>query len=48
MNDQGVPDLLRSAAIAKEFAAEFRPASPPWPVLRVVTTLLAPLGRLRS
>ena len=48
VNNKGVPDLLRSAAIAREFAAEFRPASPPWPVLRVVTTLLAPLGRLRT
>jgi quercetin dioxygenase-like cupin family protein len=48
VNDKGVPDLPRSAVIAKDFAAEFRPATPPWPVLRVVTTVLAPLGRMRA
>jgi hypothetical protein len=34
------------AAIASEYADEFRLASPPWPVQRALFAALAPVGRL--
>ena len=46
-NEKGVPNLLRVALIAREYEAEFRLASPPWVVQRVLFGLLAPVGRLR-
>ena len=46
VNDKGVPNLLRAALIAREYEEEFRLASPPWAVQRILFGLLAPLGRL--
>ncbi len=46
VNDKGVPNLLRVALIAREYDDEFRLASPPWPVQRILFGLLAPVGRL--
>lgn len=34
------------AVVAREYADEFRLASPPWPVQRALFAVLAPLGRL--
>lgn len=45
-NAKGAPNLLRMAVIAREFADEFRLASPPWPVQRALFAALAPAGRL--
>jgi hypothetical protein len=46
VNDKGVPNLLRAALIAREYEDEFRLASPPWAVQRILFELLAPVGRL--
>ncbi len=44
----GVPRLLQLAVILHAYRAEFRAASPPYPVQRVLFALLAPIGRLRG
>jgi hypothetical protein len=41
-----VPGLLRAALIAREYEDEFRLASPPWAVQRLLFGLLAPISRL--
>ena len=46
VNDKGVPSLLRVALIAREYEDEFRLASPPWAVQRLLFGSLAPIGRL--
>jgi mannose-6-phosphate isomerase-like protein (cupin superfamily) len=46
VNDKGVPSLLRAALIAREYEDEFRLASPPWAVQRLLFGSLAPVGRL--
>ena len=46
VNGKGVSNLLRVALIAREYEDEFRLASPPWAVQRVLFGLLAPVGRL--
>ena len=46
VNDKGVPNLLRVALIAREYEDEFRLASPPWAVQRLLFGSLAPVGRL--
>ena len=46
VNDKGVPNLLRAALIAREYEDEFRLASPPWAVQRLLFGSLAPIGRL--
>ena len=46
VNDKGVPNLLRVALIAREYEDEFRLASPPWTVQRLLFGSLAPIGRL--
>lgn len=44
----GMPRPLQLALMVPEFADEIRPVSPPWPVLRVLATILAPLARARG
>ena len=39
-------DLWRAALIAREYEDEFRLASPPWAVQRLLFGSLAPVGRL--
>ncbi len=46
VNDKGVPNLPRVALIAQEYEEEFRLASPPWAVQRLLFGALAPVGRL--
>lgn len=41
----GSPGLLQLAVMAREFGLEAYPTSPPLPVLRAATALLAPVGR---
>jgi quercetin dioxygenase-like cupin family protein len=44
--EKGTPNLLQAAVIAQAYSDEFRLASPPWPVQRIIFAVLAPLGRL--
>lgn len=43
----GMPPLPTVAALASRHSDDFRLASPPWPVQRVLFALMAPLGRMR-
>lgn len=47
VDHRGVPPLPVIAALARRHGDDFRLASPPWPVQRVVFALLSPLARLR-
>ena len=44
-NEKGTPHLLQAAVIARAYSDEFRLASPPWAVQRLLFAVLAPLGR---
>ncbi len=48
LDDKGMPGTLQLAVMVPEFGDEVRPASPPWPVLRVLTTVLGPVARMRG
>ncbi len=48
LDDKGMPRPLQLATIVPEFGDEIRPVRPPWPVLRMFATVLAPLARLRG
>jgi mannose-6-phosphate isomerase-like protein (cupin superfamily) len=48
LDAKGMPKLLRLAVMVPEFGDEIRPVSPPWPVLQIVTTVLAPIARRRG
>ncbi len=48
LDAKGMPRPLQLAVMVPEFADEIRPLSPPWPVLRVVAAILAPLARARG
>jgi quercetin dioxygenase-like cupin family protein len=45
-NEKGVPNLLQVAVIAREYAGEFRLASPPLMVQRALFAIFAPVGKL--
>jgi mannose-6-phosphate isomerase-like protein (cupin superfamily) len=45
-NEKGSPHLLHASVIARDYSDEFRLASPPWTVRRLLFAVLAPLGRL--
>lgn len=44
----GMPSLLQLAVMVPEFGDELRPVSPPWPLLRAVSAILAPIARRRG
>jgi mannose-6-phosphate isomerase-like protein (cupin superfamily) len=44
----GMPRLLPLVALAGHFSNEIRPVSPPWPVLRAITSVLSPVARARG
>lgn len=48
LDEQGMPSLLQLAVMVPAFGAEIRPTSPPWPLLKTITTLIAPLARIRG
>jgi len=48
IGDDGMPSLLQLAVMVPRFGDEIRPASPPWPLLRVLTTALGPVARARG
>lgn len=45
-DEKGTPHLLQAAVIARAYSDEFRLASPPWAVQRLLLAILAPVGRL--
>jgi len=48
LDAKGMPRPLQLAVMVPEFGDEIRPLSPPWPVLRGLTAILAPIGRARG
>lgn len=48
LDEAGMPSLLQIAVMAPEFADEIRPASPPWPVVRLLGLVLGPIARARG
>ena len=48
LDDKGMPRPLQLAVMVPEFGAEIRPVSPPWPLLRALTAVLAPIARARG
>lgn len=48
LDDKGMPRPLQLAVVGREFGDEVRPVSPPWPILRVFTKVVAPIARLRG
>lgn len=48
LDARGMPRPLQLAVMVPEFEEDIRPLSPPWPVLRAVATLLAPIARARG
>ncbi len=45
---KGMPKPLALALLVPEFGEEIRPVSPPWPVLRALAAVLAPVARARG
>jgi mannose-6-phosphate isomerase-like protein (cupin superfamily) len=48
LDAKGMPKVLQLAVMVPEFGDEIRPAGPPWPVLQVLTAVLAPIARARG
>jgi quercetin dioxygenase-like cupin family protein len=48
LDKNGMPRPLQLAVMVPQFGDEIRPARPPWPILRVLTTVLGPIARLRG
>ena len=48
LDEKGMPPPLQLAAMVRQFGDEIRPVSPPWPLLRMLSAVLAPIARLRG
>lgn len=48
IRDNGLPSVLQLAVMVPRFGDEIRPVSPPWPVLKALTTGLGPVAKLRG
>ena len=48
LDANGMPRPLQPALMVPEFGDEIRPVSPPWPVLRALSAVLAPIARRRG
>jgi hypothetical protein len=48
INARGMPTLLALAILVPAMGDAIRPISPPWPLLRFIAWLLAPLARLQG
>lgn len=48
LDPKGMPKPLQLAVMVPEFEREIRPVRPPWPLLRALTTALAPIARARG
>jgi hypothetical protein len=45
LDTRGMPRPRELVRLLRSFGAEIRPARPPWPVLRALTVVLAPIAR---
>jgi hypothetical protein len=48
LDAKGMPSLLQLAVIASDFRDVIRPASPPWPLIRMLSWILGPVARARG
>lgn len=48
LTESGAPGLLQTAVMVPEFGDEIRLATPPWPVVRALCTVLRPIARRRG
>jgi len=48
LDGKGMPRLPQLMVMVPAFEDEIRPLSPPWPVLRALTTVLGPIARARG
>jgi quercetin dioxygenase-like cupin family protein len=48
LDARGMPKPLQLAVMVPEFGEEVRPVSPPWPLLRALAAVLAPIARRRG
>jgi mannose-6-phosphate isomerase-like protein (cupin superfamily) len=48
LDEKGMPSLLQLAVMVPAFGAEIRPTSPPWPLLKAITAVIAPLAKNRG
>jgi hypothetical protein len=48
LDANGMPKLMQLAVMIPQFEREIRPVSPPWPVLRALATVIAPIARARG
>jgi mannose-6-phosphate isomerase-like protein (cupin superfamily) len=48
LDAKGMPRPLQLAVMVPEFEDEIHPLSPPWPLSRALTAVLAPIGRARG
>ena len=48
LDPNGMPRPLQLAVMVPEFSREIRPTTPPWPVLRALASVLAPIARARG
>jgi hypothetical protein len=48
LDEKGMPGTLQLAVLVPEFGDELRPLTPPWPLLRALTAVLAPVARARG
>ncbi len=47
-DETGMPGFLQLVALVPAFADEIRPTRPPWPALRLLALILAPIARWRG
>lgn len=48
LDRHGMPKLLPLMSMVREFSEEIRPLRPPWPILRALSAILAPLTQARG
>jgi mannose-6-phosphate isomerase-like protein (cupin superfamily) len=48
LDHNGMPTLFPLMVLVGEFGDEIRPLNPPWPLLRAVAAVLAPIARARG
>ncbi len=48
LDRKGMPSTLQLAVTVREFGEEIRPVTPPWWVLRTLSTVLGPVARWRG
>lgn len=48
LGENGIPSLMLISVLLPLFGREIRPTSPPWPILRALCWVLAPVARVRG